>query len=359
LTAVWLDLHIEKREILTRYLNQVYLGAGAYGMSAAARIYFDKDDLSQLTLSEAAMLAGLIKAPSLYNPIADWDAARSRAEIVLDSMVETGAIDVQTAEAAKARPAKLIRSSAVAPARNWFAHWIARHEFPKISGLRVPTMRVRTTLRPDLQELAEGIVDDVLSGPGVKRNARQAALVALRPDGAILAMVGGRNYDESQFNRAADAKRQPGSAFKLFVYLAALRSGYSLDDMVDASPLDIGGWRPKNFGGRRYGHVSLSNGFIHSINTGAVRLAMNVGLDKLIATARDLGIDAGSLRFPAWRLVQSKSACSISQALTHLCLMAEREFSLGASQPSGPREVYCEHSGPRSGRRHPWLISRR
>jgi membrane peptidoglycan carboxypeptidase len=115
-------------------------------------------------------------------------------------------------------------------------------------------------------------------------------------------MVGGRNYDESSFNRAVDAKRQPGSAFKLFVYLAALRSGYSLDDMVDASPLDIGGWRPKNFGGRRHEHVSLSNGFIHSINTGAVRLALNVGLDKVIATAHDLGIDAELTPVPSLAL---------------------------------------------------------
>ena len=290
-TAAWLDFRVGKDEILTRYLNSVYLGAGAYGMSAAARLYFDKS-LGELTLAESAMLAGLIQAPSRYDPIRNLEAAQRRAGTVLDAMREAGAIDAEAANGAKAKPATLKLSPTTARAGSWFADWIAKHELPKISGSPSRTIRVRSTLEPEVQRVAEKIVNEALTRSGDAQGASQAALVAMRPDGAVIAMVGGRNYEESQFNRAADAQRQPGSTFKLFVYYAALRNGYSPDSMVDASPIEIGRWRPENYGGQQFGQMTLRQAFAQSVNSAAVRLAMTVGLDKVVAAARELGLDA-------------------------------------------------------------------
>jgi penicillin-binding protein 1A len=288
--ALWLNLRMDKDAILTEYLNRIYLGAGAFGVSAAARIYFNKR-LADLSVAEAAMLAGLIKAPSEYNPMRNLEAARQRAAQVLDAMVETGALDSKTAAQAKAAPAEVKGAPELAPATSWYADWIAKHEFPKAAGADTRSMKVRTTLVPELQESAERVIAETLKGPR-QGGPSQAALVAMRPDGAVVAMVGGRDYDQSQFNRAADARRQPGSAFKLFVYLAALRSGYLPGDVIDASPIRIKNWEPENFGGRRFGKMRLEQAFAQSVNTAAVRLATNVGLDKVVAAARDLGIDA-------------------------------------------------------------------
>jgi penicillin-binding protein 1A len=300
-TALWLGLRLNKDEILTRYLNLVYLGAGAHGMPAAARIYFDKN-LSELTLSESAMLAGLIQAPSRYDPIRNLDAAQGRAALVLDAMVENGAIDSNLAEAAKSKPATIKLSPDTARAGSWFADWIAKSELPKIAGDVKRTVRVRTTLEPEVQRVAERIVSEALSRPKDARGATEAALIAMRPNGSVVAMVGGRNYDESQFNRAADAQRQPGSTFKLFVYFAALRNGYSPDSIVDASPFAIGRWRPENYGGQQHGRVSLSQAFAQSVNTAAARLAMTVGLKEVIVAARELGLDAPLKEVPSMSL---------------------------------------------------------
>ena len=300
-TAAWLDLRLGKDEILTRYLNSVYLGAGAYGMSAAARLYFDKT-LADLTLAESAMLAGLIQAPSRFDPIRNLEAAQRRAGTVLEAMREAGAIDAKAADGAKAEPATLKLSPTTVRAGSWFADWIAKHELPKISGSPSRTIRVRSTLEPEVQRVAERIVNEALTRSGDAQGASQAALVAMRPDGAVIAMVGGRNYEESQFNRAADAQRQPGSTFKLFVYYAALRNGYSPDSMVDASPIEIGRWRPENYGGQQFGQMTLRQAFAQSVNSAAVRLAMTVGLDKVVAAARELGLDAPLTQVPSLAL---------------------------------------------------------
>jgi penicillin-binding protein 1A len=288
--ALWLDFRMDKDAILTEYLNRIYLGAGTYGVPAAARMYFGKR-LAELSLAEAAMLAGLIKAPSEYNPTRNLEAARRRAAQVLDAMVEARAIDTKAAAAAKAAPAEVKASAQFTPATSWFADWIAKHEYPRVSGASTRSIKVRTTLVPELQQAAERVIAEAFSVPR-RGGPTQAALVAMRPDGAVLAMIGGRDYDRSQFNRAADARRQPGSAFKLFVWLAALRSGYSLNDIVDASPIRIKNWEPGNFGGRRYGAMTLEQAFAQSVNTAAVRLGTEVGLDKVVTAARDLGIDA-------------------------------------------------------------------
>jgi penicillin-binding protein 1A len=300
LTAIWLDLRLGKDEILTRYLNNVYLGGGAHGMPAAARLYFDKR-LDELNLAEAAMLAGLIKAPSQYAPLRDLEGARDRAALVIDAMVTNGAIEPQAAAGAKANPATLHPTTEASQAGSWFADWVGR-EAASVTGSFTRSVRVRTTLDPRLQRLAEDVVNGALAGEGARAGASQAALVALRPDGAVLAMVGGRDYRESQFNRAVEANRHPGSAFKLFVYLAALRKGIGPNDTIDAGPVEINGWEPENFGGREYGRVTLADAFARSINTAAVRLAMDVGLDEVIRAARDLGIDARLPKNPSMAL---------------------------------------------------------
>jgi 1A family penicillin-binding protein len=303
--AIWLELQLSKDEILTRYLNNVYLGAGAHGVSAAARVYFNKP-LSDLTLAESAMLAGLIRAPSEFNPLRNLPAARGRASVVLDAMVDAGAITAEQAEQAKAQPATTKSQPRTARAHTWFADWIAKYEFPRAIGQRTQSMRVRTTLRPDLQQIAEQAVAQVLDSAGGRRNVHQVALIAMRPNGAVLAMVGGRDYDKNQFNRAVDAKRQPGSSFKLFVYFAALREGYSPTSKIDARPIQIRKWKPENYGGRKYGEVSLAQAFANSINTAAVRLAVRVGLPNVVKAARDLGIDSPLSEVPSIALGTSE-----------------------------------------------------
>jgi penicillin-binding protein 1A len=299
-TAVWLEAHLGKDEILTRYLNSVYLGAGAFGMPAAARLYFDKAP-RELTLPEAAMLAGLIKAPSQFNPLAHPDAAQARAVAVLDAMVDNGAIDRPSAEAAKATPATAKAPPELAQAHSWFTDWVGAQAAAASDG-QAQSLHVRTTLMPEVQRMAQETLNNVLATQGRNLGVSQGALVAMRPDGAVLAMVGGRDYGASQFNRAVDALRQPGSSFKLFVYLTALRKGYSPQDTIDASAVDIKGWEPENYGGASYGRMTLADAFAHSVNTAAVRLAMQVGLNNVIATARDLGIDTPLQPMPSMAL---------------------------------------------------------
>jgi penicillin-binding protein 1A len=292
--AVWFDRQLTKEEILTRYLHSVYMGNGAYGVSAAARLYFDKRP-AELTLSEAALLAGLIRCPSRCNPVRDLNRARERANIIIEGMVTNGVVDAAMARDAQTHPAVLYTSENVGRAGSWFADWASR-EAADLAGPSLGNLLVRTTVDPQLQALAEHSMKEVLDASGSERGASQAALVAMRPDGAVVAMVGGRDYRASQFNRAVDAKRQPGSAFKLFVYLAALRHGFTPNDSIDASPLEIKDWEPENYGGRRYGRVPLSEAFAQSINTAAARLAQEVGLNEVIAAAHDLGIEE---RLPA------------------------------------------------------------
>lgn len=298
-TALWLETQLSKDEILTRYINSVYMGAGAQGFPAAAKLYFDKN-LSDLSLLETALLAGIIKAPSRFNPLADFDAARKRAEVVLDAMVENSVIDRSTADKAKEQAVNLAHPVLRSPAAPWFSDWVAQ-EAQDVSGTFVGTLKMRTTLNPRLQERAERALADGLAR-GSRQNVSQAALVAMQPDGAVVAMVGGRDYKESQFNRAVQAKRQAGSAFKLFVYLAALRNGYTPESTVDASPVEIAGWEPENFGGREFGNITLADAFAHSINTAAVRLALDVGLDKVVVAARDLGINSPLPNVPSLAL---------------------------------------------------------
>jgi membrane peptidoglycan carboxypeptidase len=209
-------------------------------------------------------------------------------------------------------------------------------------------MRVRTTLQPELQQLAERIVNEALMRPGEARGASQAALVAMRPDGSVVAMVGGRDYGESQFNRAVDAQRQPGSAFKLFVYYAALQAGYSAEDTIDASPVEVGRWRPENYGGQQYGHMTLSQAFAHSVNSAAIRLGMTVGLDKVVAAARELGLEAPLAKVPSMALGTNEvSLLDLTRALLRFAPDI-RNLNLGDNRlwPGGHRATLARRAEP-------------
>lgn len=302
--ALWLEWKLGKQEILTRYLNSAYLGAGATGMPAAARIYFNKD-IGALNLPESAMLAGLLRAPSQWNPIDNFEGARQRTAVVLDAMVANDKITGPEAEEAKASFAKLHPTTPTPRSGSWFADWISP-QASEIAGSSPGSTTVRTTLVPHLQQIAESVVKRALDREGTAAGASQAALVAMTPDGAVVAMVGGRDYRASQFNRAATAMRQPGSTFKLFVYYAALKSGLTLSDWVLDAPIDIGGWSPENSGGRYRGWVTLAEAFARSLNAATVRLAEQVGLDNVIAAARELGIDAPLANTPSLALGTSE-----------------------------------------------------
>lgn len=302
--ALWLDARLSKQEILTRYLNAIYLGSGATGVPAAARIYFDKE-VQDLSPAESAMIAGMIRAPSLLNPIDDPQAARQRAEFVLDQMAATGALEADEVAQAKTDFGAVRPHRPEERAGSWFADW-ALAGAREIAGGFAGTVRVRTTLVPYLQSLAERAVREALDEFGRAHGVSQAALVAMTPDGAVVAMVGGRDYGESSFNRAVDAKRQPGSTFKLFVYHAALRAGLSPRTRIEDERVEIDGWSPENFGGKYNGRVSIAEAFARSLNAATVNLAMEVGLDKVIASARDLGIDAPLAETPAVALGASE-----------------------------------------------------
>lgn len=302
--SLWLEHRLSKDEILTAYLNNVYLGSGAVGFPAAAKIYFGKK-VADLSLPEAAMLAGVINAPGNDDPFHNLDAAHKRAGIVLDKMVDNGKITAETAMMAKLHPAIAAQTEMSPPATGWFADWVydkAAAVAPAYGG----PVSLRTTLDPRLQQLAATVVNTTLAKYGSEKNASQAALIAMRPDGAVLAMVGGRSYADSQFNRAVQAQRQPGSSFKLFDYYAAFRHGLGPQDKILDAPVDLHGWRPVNYGHRNHGEVTLANAFANSLNDAAVRLAQQVGVRQVIAAARDLGLHARLQNNPSLALGTSE-----------------------------------------------------
>ena len=302
--SYWLEHHLSKDEILTAYLNNVYLGSGAVGFPAAARIYFGKK-IGDVSLPEAAMLAGMINAPGQDDPFHNVDAAHKRAHVVLDAMVDNGKITAETAMMAKLQPATAVQTEISPPATGWFADWVydkAAAVTPAYSG----PVSLRTTIDLKLQQAAANVVNTTLAKFGGEKHATQAALVAMRPDGAVLAMVGGRSYADSQYNRAVQAQRQPGSAFKLFDYYAAFRRGLGPQDKILDAPVDLHGWHPENYGHRNHGEVTLADAFANSLNDAAVRLAQQVGIRQVIAAARDLGLHARLQNNPSLALGTSE-----------------------------------------------------
>jgi penicillin-binding protein 1A len=287
--ALWLEHKFSKVQILELYLNRVYFGSGAYGIEAAAQRYFGKS-ARKLTLPEAAMLAGLVKSPSRLAPNRNPEGAEKRAEIVLAAMADARFITDAQAQASIGHPSYHVKAAGAGTV-NYVADWIGE-VLDDLIGQIEQDIVVETTIDPKLQTAAETAVIDELAAKSVKFNVSQGALVAMSPDGSVRAMVGGRNYAESQYNRAVTAKRQPGSAFKPFVYLTAIEAGLTPDTVRQDAPLDIKGWKPENYSREYFGPVTLTQALSMSLNTVAVRVGLEVGAKNVVRTAHRLGISS-------------------------------------------------------------------
>ena len=304
LLAFWLEANFTKEQIFTLYINRVYLGSGAYGVDAAAHRYFGKSAKS-LSLHESAVIAGLLKAPSRYSPLRSRAAAEKRARVVLGTMVSAGFIDQQIAREVGAQRLRIVGRTGHHRTARYFTDW-ALERVNGFVGRVESDLVVQTTMDTRLQTLAESRLRAALARDGKKRNISQAALVSMSPTGAVRALVGGRDYASSQYNRAFQARRQPGSAFKLFVYLAAIENGMTPQDRLIDGPLKIGGWSPRNYGGGYEGTVTLREAMAQSINTVAVQVSERIGRQKVIDSARRLGITSPLKSHPSLALGASE-----------------------------------------------------
>ncbi|WP_052027039.1 transglycosylase domain-containing protein, partial [Rhodovulum sp. PH10] len=298
--ALWLESRLTKNEILKLYLDRAYMGGGTYGVDAAAQYYFGKS-ARDVTLAEAAMLAGLFKAPTKYAPHINLPAARARANVVLDNLVEAGFMTEGQVFGARRNPAKSIdRRDEAAP--NYYLDY-AFDEMRKLvdklpKSITERAFVVRTALDPNLQKATDKAIDDAIRQYGRAYHAKQAATVVADTDGAVRAMVGGVDYGESQFNRATDALRQPGSSFKPYVYSTALLEGMTPNSRVVDGPVCLGNWCPKNYGGSYRGAMPLVTALKYSINTVAVKLSIfagngnaKAGRAKIVKLAKAMGVD--------------------------------------------------------------------
>jgi len=332
--AVWLELKFSKQEILALYLNRVYFGAGAYGIEAASQRYFDKG-AKDLTVGEAALLAGLLKAPSRYSPVSEHERAGARATVVLNEMVESGVITEAQRAQAVADPVRVSRTLATQHAQ-YFVDWLDK-QIRQLVGEPTEDMVVETTLDLTLQTQAERSVRRILDRDRSK-GVQQAALVALDGEGRVRAMIGGASYADSQFNRAVDARRQAGSAFKPFVYLTALESGYTPETRVNDAPIRIGNWSPRNYSGSFAGEMSLANAVAQSTNTVAAGMADQIGRDNVARTARRLGITSRIGLEPAMALgAVEVSPLEMAQAFDAFANGGKRVTAFGISRIRTPQ----------------------
>ncbi len=289
--AFWLEANLSKEEILKLYLDRAYLGGGTFGVEAAAQFYFNKS-ARELTLAESAMLAGMFKAPTKFAPHLNLSAARARANVVLDTLVESGFMTEGQVHAARLNPATPVnRDRSGSP--DYYLDW-AFSEVKKLSDAgalkNARSVIVRTPLDQAIQAKAEQAIENNLRQFGGQYGVKQAAMVLMEPLGAVRAMVGGRDYGASQFNRAADAERQPGSSFKVYVYTTAMMNGYTPSSVVTDGPITIGGWSPQNYSHSYAGPTTLMNALTRSYNTVPVRLGQAVGLSNIIHTAENMGV---------------------------------------------------------------------
>lgn len=301
--ALWLEQTYSKDQILELYLNRVYFGSGAYGVEAAAQRYFNKSARS-VTIAEAAMLAGLVQAPSRLAPNRNPELAEKRAQLVLAAMADQGLISASAAKTALGAPAEAAERIG-AGSVNYAADYVM-DVLDDFIGAIEGDVTVLTTIDPKLQASAETILVEALNAQGGKLNAGQGAVVSMAPDGALRALIGGRDYTKSQFNRATTAKRQPGSAFKPFVYLTALERGLTPDAIRDDAPVAIRGWQPENNSRTYRGPVTLQTAFAHSLNTIAVKLNQEVTPREVVRTAQRLGISSSLQANPSLALGTSE-----------------------------------------------------
>jgi len=320
--AIKLERRFGKQDIMSIYLNRIYLGAGSFGVDAAAHRYFGIS-ARELTLSESAVMAGLLKAPSRFAPTSNPALSRKRAEQVLLNMEDAGYLTKTQTGKARAELAKTMNGRKRSPQSTlYFADWIM-DQIPDYIGNVQQDLVVTTTLRPAWQSIAEKAINDVMDKEGESHDAEQAALLSMTPDGAVRAMIGGRSYAESQYNRATQALRQPGSSFKLFVYLAGLESGLTPSSMVEDKPVSVpiynGVWRPKNYTNKYLGEITLKQAVTNSVNTVAVQVAQRVGTGRVITMARRLGITSDLDPVPSIALGATEvSLLELTNAYAHL-----------------------------------------
>jgi len=287
LLALWLERRFSKTQILEMYLNRVYFGSGAYGIEQASQRYFGKS-ARHITLAEAALLAGLVKSPSRLAPTRNFSGAEKRAKVVLGAMAELGFINGATERVAATHPPRIVAQVNTGSV-NYVADWVM-DALNDALGHVDEDIVVQTTIDVTLQANAEKALNEELAQKGDKNGVAQGALVAMTPDGAVRALVGGRNYADSQFNRAVAAKRQPGSAFKPFVYLTALEHGLTPDTIREDKPIKVKGWQPENYSHEYFGPVTLTKALALSLNTVSVRLTLELTPMVVVRTAYRLGI---------------------------------------------------------------------
>ena len=328
LIAFWLEGWLTKDEILERYLSNVYFGDNVYGLRAASLHYFYRQP-ERLTLSQSTMLAGLVQAPSRLAPTKNPERAAKRAKLVLNAMVAAGFIDAAKAKAT-AIPMLDDRWRDTLPTGTYFADW-AMPQARALTENGYADVKITTTLDARLQNIARNVIARAPLG-----NA-QVAMVAMRPNGEVVAMVGGRSYKSSPFNRAVQAKRQPGSTFKLFVYLAALRSGMNPETIIADTPINEGLYRPKNSGGSYRGDITLRQAFARSSNVASVRLYNEVGGKSVERAAKDLGISSPLTLDPSLALGSS--------GVTLIDLTAAYAGVAANSWPVEPRAFKAEDQG--------------
>ncbi len=286
--AIWLEYELTKDEILSAYLNRVYLGSGTYGVDAAARLYFETP-ASEVNLRQSATLAGLLKAPSKYAPNRNPSLSKKRTDLVLSAMVDAGYITQEEADGDLKAPPKPTQKPTNELADRFYTDWIV-DELNALIGTPTEDIIVETTLNSNLQGAITQSISTVLGQAGQEKNISEGAMVLMRPNGEVVALVGGRNYNASQFNRATQSLRPPGSSFKPIVYLTALEQGWGPYDMILDAPITDSRYRPKNFGNKYSGEVTLEEALTFSLNTAAVRLMREVGPSAVLNTAARLGI---------------------------------------------------------------------
>ncbi len=351
LLAFWLEARFSKEEILSIYLNRVYLGAGNFGVDAAARAYFGKS-ARDITVAEAAVLAGLLKAPSRYSPTSDPELAKKRAHQVLLNMVDAGMMEQAIAERSLATlkyPDQLLDGRG----ERYFSDWIVDMLPNYISHVEEDIV-IHTTLSASVQHAAETAINEHMTEEAAdKLKASQVAFMAMRPDGAILAMVGGRDYAKSQFNRATQAHRQPGSAFKMFIYLAAMESGWTPDDVMEDRPVSIQVyndiWKPRNYDGKYRGEMTLRGALTQSINTIAAQLIQSVGPQRVVMVAKRLGIRSPLAAVPSLALGSSEvTLLELTTAYAHLAANGQgvMPFAISEIRSKQKDKVLYEYHPP-------------
>ncbi len=349
LLALWLERKFSKTQILEMYVNRVYFGAGAYGIEQASQRYFGKSART-ITLAEAAMLAGVVKSPSRLAPTRNFNGAERRAKSVLAAMADLNFINHTTERMALARPPRIVAQVSNG-AVNYVADWVMDALNDAIGHVDEDIV-IQTTIDANLQTVAEKTLEDELAQKGDKNGVGQGAVIAMTPDGAVRAMVGGRNYADSQFNRAVAAKRQPGSAFKAFVYLTALEHGLTPDTVREDKPINVKGWQPENYNHEYFGPVTLSRALAQSLNTVSVRLTLELTPMAVVRTAYRLGI--GSKLEPNASIALGTSEVSMLELVGAYASFANGGYALMPRVIdkiiAGNGEVIYARSAPQLGR---------